>query len=371
MIRKIFLFLWLSANLLSAAGMLIGCYSHAINEGDYWFLDLFTTVTPLLLMSQPVFLMSWLFLKPRYALISLVALVLCWVPLRQVFGFRIGDPFRYQKAPDHLRIMSWNVEHFKITEHRRNPALKLDMIRVVRNHYPDIACFQEMVASDTFADAINYLPDFQKKMLFPYAHYSYDPRYDFDRRHHFGLVIFSRHPILHSETIQIDRRGYNSIFQLADIVRRGDTFRIVNVHLQSLRFSPNNRTYLKDPGMNDKEDLQESESILRKFKTSYIRRHRQADRVARVIRESPYPVILCGDLNDVPNSYAYALLEKLLGNAFTPKGAGFANTYTGLFQGVRIDHIFADRRLGVSQFTTYRKKLSDHYPIVADLTPAH
>ena len=368
MIRKTLLFLWLSANLLSAAGLLAGCYSHAINDGDYWFLDLLTTITPLLLIGQPLFVITWLFLKPRMSLISLCTLMVCWPPLRHVFGFRMGEPFRYEKKREHLRVMSWNVEHFKITEYRRDPSQKLEMVRLVRNHYPDIACFQEMVASDSFPDAINYLPDFQKSLLFPYVHYSYDRRYDFDRKHHFGLVIFSRHPILRSETIHVDRKGYNSIFQFADIVSRGDTFRVVNVHLQSLKFTPNNRTYLKDPGMKDREDMQESESILRKFKTGYIRRHRQADRVAQVIRNSPYPVILCGDLNDVPNSYAYALMEKYLGNAFLQKGTGFGNTYTGLFQGVRIDHIFADRRMGVSQFSTCRKKLSDHYPVIADLS---
>ena len=37
------------------------------------------------------------------------------------------------------------------------------------------------------------------------------------------------------------------------------------------------------------------------------------------IDQSPYPVIVCGDLNDVPNSYAYNHIGRGLRNAFVEK----------------------------------------------------
>ena len=98
-----------------------------------------------------------------------------------------------------------------------------------------------------------------------------------------------------------------------------------------------------------------------------MERQIQADRVKSEIDKSPYPVIVCGDFNDVPNSYAYQTIGSGLQNTFVEKGSGLGTTFTGIAPTLRIDNIFTSKTFTVNQFIRIPVKLSDHYPIIADL----
>lgn len=84
------------------------------------------------------------------------------------------------------------------------------------------------------------------------------------------------------------------------------------------------------------------------------------------IKNSPYPVILAGDFNDVPYSYTYFTLKSILLNAFEEAGRGFGFTYNKVLFFLRIDNIFYDEAFEIRQFKTHREvDYSDHYPISA------
>ena len=93
----------------------------------------------------------------------------------------------------------------------------------------------------------------------------------------------------------------------------------------------------------------------------------QADKVRIEIDKSPYPVIVCGDFNDVPNSYPYEKIGNGLQDAFVMKGSGIGRTFSGISPTLRIDNIFVDKLYSVHQFTRIAKKLSDHFPVIADI----
>ena len=78
-------------------------------------------------------------------------------------------------------------------------------------------------------------------------------------------------------------------------------------------------------------------------------------------------MIVCGDFNDVPNSYAYHTIGNGMKNAFAETGVGLGRTFTGIAPTLRIDNIFADIRFDVLQYIRVKKKLSDHFPILTDL----
>jgi endonuclease/exonuclease/phosphatase family metal-dependent hydrolase len=161
------------------------------------------------------------------------------------------------------------------------------------------------------------------------------------------------------------------VIKKSDIVVEKDTVRVFNVHLQSLRFSVLHKAYLENPGLNTEEDKRTSLNILEKFKLAFQRRKLQADRIRIEIDKSPYPVLVCGDFNDVPNSYAYEIIGKHLQNAFVAKGAGLGRTYQSISPTLRIDHIFTDKQFSIRQFGRLVNKLSDHYALVTDLqTPS-
>lgn len=354
-------------NILTAVFFLAGCYNAHFDPGRCWFIGLFTLASFYLLIILLIFLLFWLFAKPRLALISLVSIVLAWNPLKELVKLRLKPEFAMQKNEGNIRIMSWNVEHFDILEHVKHPEIKMQMIDMINQYSPDVACFQEMVASDSFPDAINYVPDFSKRLNMPFYHFSYNRKLDFDGKHHFGIISFSRYPIIDQHTLSYAPNDYNSIFQYIDIVKGRDTFRIINLHLQSLKFSKSNLKYIDEPGLEEGKNLKESMSLLTKFKTGFLKRRDQSERIKRAINESPYPVIVCGDFNDVPNSYAYSTIGKGLKNAFTEKGTGIGRTFYSISPTLRIDNIFADPRFSIEQFTRVRKKLSDHFPLICDM----
>ena len=60
--------------------------------------------------------------------------------------------------------MSWNVEQFNILHHKDHPEVKQEMLDLINQYDPDIACFQEVVAGDK-KKGINYFPEYSKKRL--------------------------------------------------------------------------------------------------------------------------------------------------------------------------------------------------------------
>jgi endonuclease/exonuclease/phosphatase family metal-dependent hydrolase len=185
---------------------------------------------------------------------------------------------------------------------------------------------------------------------------------------HFGIIIFSKYPIVNKRTVSYYPHDYNSIFQYADIVKNKDTIRVFNVHLQSLKFSRSNLHYIDSPSLKTEADLEKTKNVIGKLKTGFLKRHTQADRIRAEIDKSPYPVIICGDFNDVPNSYASMTIGNGLKNAFVEKGYGLGRTFSGIAPTLRIDNIFTDKTFSIQQFTRINKRLSDHFPIIADIT---
>jgi len=300
-------------------------------------------------------------------LIPVLTLVLAYKPLTQLLPMRFSSGFEKKKDAKALRVMTWNVEHFDILEHKTHPENKEKMLNLVNEYQPDIACFQEMVGSDTKPEAINYVQGMVPRMDFADYYFSYNTKLDFDGDHHFGIIIFSRYPIVHKQTVSFFPHDYNSIFQYVDILKGTDTLRVFNIHLQSLKFSADNLEYIDKPSVGEEGDMAKSKNVLSKLKRGFLKRRTQADRIREVISQSPYPVIVCGDFNDVPNSYAYHTIGKGLKNAFAEKGSGLGCTFSGISPDLRIDNIFSAPDFSVRQYTRVSKKLSDHFPVMADL----
>ena len=362
--KKFFILL----NLVLAVLFLLGCYAYWFNPQYFWPLGFLTLSAFYLGLVLVLFVFFWLFVKPVWGLISIITILIAYKPVKQIVPFRFTTtPFAKARQHNELRIMSWNIEHFDILEHKTHPETKDHMLDLINEYHPDIACFQEMVGSDSIQSAINYIPDLALKMDFPDYYYTYNRKLDFDGNHHFGLIIFSRYPLVNRQTVSYYPNDYNSIFQYTDIVFGGDTVRIFNIHLQSLRFSQGNLRYIDKPSMKDEEDLQKSKNVISKFRTGFLKRKTQADRIREEMDKSPFPVIVCGDFNDVPNSYAYHTIGYGLKNAFVEKGAGLGRTFTGIAPTLRIDNIFVDSRFDIVQFIRVKKQMSDHFPIVTDL----
>ena len=87
------------------------------------------------------------------------------------------------------------------------------------------------------------------------------------------------------------------------------------------------------------EQMHEIRAIGSRLKSAFVLRAEQAQIIANYIKDSPYPVIVMGDFNDTPQSYAYRKIRKGIHDAFRLAGGGFGNTYSGDLPSFRIDFI--------------------------------
>ena len=363
-------------NVTIALVFLLGCYSAWFNPTYFWFIGFFTLASLYLLLILIGFVFFWLFAKRKLMLISITAVALAWKPIGHILKLKPSKGFVIAKPINGLRVMTWNVEHFDILEHKTHPEKKIEMLDLINKYEPDVACFQEMVAGDKDSTAINYLPAMAKHIHFENYFYAYNKLDDFDGKHHFGNIIFSKYPIIRKQIIQKqmsigDKRNYNSSFQYVDILKNADTFRIFNLHLQSLKFSQDNLRFIEDAETKTEINIEQSKNIVSKLKTGFIKRKDQSENIQKAISESPYPVVVCGDFNDVPNSYAYFTVKGSLQDAFLKKGTGPGRTFRFISPTLRIDYILADRKFEVTQFNKIEVNYSDHYPIIADIKIAN
>jgi len=353
-------------NILLSVLFLAGANIQYFHPPGWWFIGLLVMSLPYLILLLVLFFFLWVSIRSAWLVLPVLSLAIGWHAIQNIIPFNYSSKFKLEKEPNTLRVMSWNVELFDIVEHKTHPEVKGKMLELINQYKPDIACFQEMVGGD-YDRVINYLGDFKRVLQFDQYYYSYNRRLDFDNKHHFGLIIFSRYPFINKQTITDAPLDYNSTFQYVDIIAGIDTIRIFNIHLQSLKFTSQNRQYLNRPVLNTDTTYFESRSIASKLKRGFLKRGIQAERIRAEINKSPYPVILCGDFNDVPNSYAYTTIGNDMQNAFVKKGTGIGRTFFGISPTLRIDNIFADKKFTIKQFTRINKKLSDHFPIVADV----
>ena len=368
------------ANIVVAILFLCGCYAQWAFTESSWFVGLLALSAFYLLVVLFIFFIFWLVAKSKWSLLFIVIIIASWKHIIKIIPLRTSAGFTLEKQPNVIRIMSWNVAQFDILNYKKNPGIHNRMIDLINEYQPDIACFQEMVAGDSIIDlstkyyrkyAFYSIQDFELSLHFADEYYSYNWKENFLESQHFGVIIFSKYPIINRHTITTYPNDYNSIFQYVDIVKDNDTLRVFNIHLQSLKFNPVNLEYINNPSIKSEADIEKSKNIIGKFKTGFLKRQTQANRIKKEINKSPYPVIVCGDFNDVPNSYAYETIGHGLQNAFEKKGTGLGRTFSGIAPTLRIDNIFVDQRYQVNQYVRIPKKLSDHFPIITDITRLH
>jgi len=159
----------------------------------------------------------------------------------------------------------------------------------------------------------------------------------------------------------------NSCLWADIVIRPKDTVRVYSAHLESTRLSASSYELLaEDPSMT--RPFSGIRDLVLKYPRYAGKRADQAIRVKAHISQSPYPVILCGDMNEPPTSYTYQVLQEYMTDAFIENGAGFGNTWKGKIPMLRIDYIFASKELTNTSYTCIPSDLSDHYPVKASYT---
>lgn len=150
---------------------------------------------------------------------------------------------------------------------------------------------------------------------------------------------------------------------VTDVTTPIGKLRLVNAHLYSNQISILAKQIGEQDGVEG--EVSQAKSMLRRYAGAAAGRARQADVIRKTVEESPHPVIVGGDFNDVPSSYTYQRsLTPRLRDAWAEHGSlGLGTTYTGPLPGLRIDYFMVDTALQVQSIERVETGFSDHYAL--------
>lgn len=347
-------------NILAATGLLISYLAPVVNPARVLLPALFGLAYPFLLIANLLLLCYWLIRLNRAVFISLLIILLGWNHLNNFLPLNFKDSDIPESAsPDRIiKVLSYNVRGFDVYHWKSGLQAKYEILRFIDKQEPDILCFQEYYTStrkgETHTEVKKLLASLPESAVYYTA--------DHTNRNGFGIATFSRYPI-----IKKSRIPFNSSFNSAmytDIVVRRDTLRVFNIHLQSIKFHKDNYDFMDTVRLKySNEQMREIRKIGSRLKTAFTLRAEQADMISNYIKDSPYGVIVMGDFNDTPQSYAYRKIRRGLQDTFRKAGGGFGNTYSGELPSFRIDYILVSEPMIPYGFQRIKTDYSDHYPI--------
>lgn len=289
---------------------------------------------PVLIILNVLFLVFWAVLLKRYVLLPLIVLALGYSHLPALYRFR-GAPVDHREAD--FTLMSYNVRQFNRGMWIDNEHVPEDIHAFVLEENPDIVGFQE----------------YDKYLQIDYPEYRY--KYVETKFENLALAVYSKFPIVNTGSLDFPESTNNGVF--ADIVVKGDTLRFINIHLQSLSIDPYIPSLEKEEGM----------KLFKQISIGFDKQQNQMELVQDAVEQSPYKTIVFGDFNNTAFSYIYKQLAKNKRDAFKEKGKGFGTSFDFDLIPLRIDMVLADDQLQITGYNRYTVKLSDHYPIMAQL----
>lgn len=291
------------------------------------------------------FLLFWVIVKPKYAVWPLLTLLLCYKGFVTYIPFHVGD----KDIPDDaIKVLSFNSMQLAYLPHTKgNPN---PMLQYIKDANADIVCLQEFACPPKTT-----LPNVDKWLkAYPYRHHEED------------LTCYSKYPILSSERIDYVSKGNKSVAYRLKIDQ--DTVLLVNNHLESNKLTDSDKELYKDLVKNPSKEYVSMgfHRLIGKFGEASAIRAAQADAVHNYIRGSGCSsVIVCGDFNDCPLSYACHTIGKGLTNVYSAKASGLGVSYHEKGFYFRIDHLFVSHDWKVSRcWVDNSMKESDHYPIL-------
>lgn len=337
--------------------LLCAYVSRYVNPNSSWFFAFAGLGAPILYMVNVVLALYWIIRWNVIAFVPITVLLLGvgWVSL--FFKPTLSKHYAGDAAKTTV-VMSYNVAGFLGTKKLGGPDRALDSIAaLIANVKPDILCIQEFqcrtAAKKILIDSLLGLPYNRINFQIPNS-----------SRGGWGTAIYSRYPIIDSGDVDFGRSTNSAMW--VDLVVGADTVRVFNCHLQTTSVSQSDREYIDNQEfLNEDNSAKRVRRIASKLRRNFRKRAEQVDSLAPVIRQSPYKVIVCGDFNDTPMSYAYHSIRGNLVDAFVENGSGIPNTYRGLFNLFRIDYILHSKSIKAVSYSTPEVEYSDHKSVVA------
>ena len=266
-----------------------------------------------------------------------------------------------------LRVLSWNVRQFNRFAWIGVPGVQDSILALMKRSDADVICIQETYLEATSGREARKNPWMSRDMLkaatgMPYLIEEFDLGRGTDKL--FGLVVLSRYPLMDKQSLKFENDRNNSAMSV-DVNVDGETIRVFNVHLSSIGF--------EEADYEDARNVADEAArmrILHRLQDAWAKRAPQARQVAESACSSPHPVILAGDFNDTPVSYASEQMAECLVDGYARSGIWNAPAMGGTYQGdlpfLRIDQMWHSPIFECVSYKTIGVALSDHRPVMGE-----
>lgn len=310
---------------------------------------------PWLLLANTLFILVWAVSRMRYWWFSSLTLLIGWTHLTAVFGVHFWQNTEGSARTENtIRVLQYNVMDYITPFHKDKFAAKKNLNHFFELQNADIVCLQE--GGDFNENSMKHLTD-----LFPaLSAYPYQSRQKGNE-----IIIFSRFPLINEGKLEDAKTGNGCNY--ADVQIRDKQIRVFSLHLTSNKVSGMADDLAESGTLGDDDSWLSAGRMLMRVRRTGIKRTREAEYIASMIQQSPLPVIICGDFNEIPVSYAYKTLSEGLQDAFQQAAFGFSTTYNGNIPALKIDNILMSETIEARRCEILNVKYSDHYPMVADL----
>ena len=357
-------YLILAVNIFFIGLLLLTAYSPYIKPAAHPVESCFGLAFPIFLVINICFLVFWLIIQNgdvykrqnyKFSLVTLISLLLCYPQIRTYFPIN----FHTNKLPENsFKVLSYNIMGFDgaVKKDGENPILNY-----LKNSGADILCLQEYQT----IESSHYLSQKDvEKALKDYPYHKIQT-VGSGKGHTNRIACYSKYPILSSRRLDyVSEYNGSAVYEL----KIGeDTVMLINNHLESNKLTKEDKvvyeSMLKSP--ETKKVKSGARLLIRKLAEASAIRGSQADSIAQKIAASQHPyIIVCGDFNDTPISYAHRVIGQGLNDTFTQSGRGLGISYNQNKFYFRIDNILASKNLKSYNCTVDRSiKESDHYPI--------
>jgi endonuclease/exonuclease/phosphatase family metal-dependent hydrolase len=308
-------------------------------------LSVLTLFMPLFFVFNALFFFYWGFQFKKRMILSGLVLLMGITFINKFYKFSTKE---FPESEKNFSVMSYNVRLLNLFKWINRDDVPSQILSFINEKNPDILCIQEFSNS----------ADIDLKV---YPHKYIVMAGDQIKT---GQAIFSKFPIINEGNIVFPNSNNNVIF--ADIKKGKEIIRVYNMHLQSIKISPDVTEINDDINVMDQS---KSQKLLRRISKAFKQQQQQAEMFKEHKMDCDYPLIICGDMNNSAFSYVYRNIKGKLRDTFEEAGKGFGATYKFRYYPARIDYIFADERMKVKQFESFSDfENSDHYPIMAKLS---
>lgn len=349
----------LMANLVVIAVFVLADSARVVSPERLILPSMLGLAFPLIAIANFAFLFWWVIRRRWYLVFSLTSILFCYDSVKETFPVNFAD--EETEAKKSIKVLSYNVRLFDFYK----KASKNKVLDYLLKSEADVICIQEY----GFSKKAEFLKENEIIEIlgrrYPYHHSDFGQN---STTRTFGVATFSKFPILSKRKIEYNSLHNSSI--LTEISIDGKAYNIINCHLESNKITENDRlliSQLKDK-LGSEVAKNTAEQLTKKLTPSYLLRAEQAEKVASVVEKCGDPIILCGDFNDVPVSYAYNTIKgKKLESAFAENGLGYGVTFRERMFPFRIDHILYSKELKSYDFRIDTVSHSDHFPIMCQI----